>query len=184
MQQSLGETLICSNPLSNLDNSGWFPEKCFPQLPSNAGWRERRVLLSQFLRVFFLLFKSVCFGSIFSKHLDKTWRVNAFLAKPEGMLCCVLFLLLWRPGNWSSITQSRWSASPKASSGSLSTRMQTSLPGYCLDWKCNRDRKKSVEYNSDRQLCMVLQERQTSSESEVVGRKVAKSQLVPKHLEI
>ena len=39
----------------------------------------------------------------------------------------------------------------------------------------------SVEYNSESQLCMVLQERQTSSESEVVGRKVAKSQLVPRN---
>lgn len=33
--------------------------------------------------VLFLLFKSVGSGAIFSKHLDKTWGVNAFLANPE-----------------------------------------------------------------------------------------------------
>lgn len=71
------------------------------------------VLLSQFLRVFFLLFKSVRSGSIFSKHLDKTWRVNAFLANPEECFA-IPFLLLWRPGNCSAITQSPWSTSPKA----------------------------------------------------------------------
>lgn len=148
-----------------------------------------RVLLSQFLRVFFLLFKSVRSGSIFSKHLDKTWRINVFLANPEGMLCCSVPSFM-KPGNCLAITQVRWSASPKAVKLSPA---QAVCPGGCKHpsevtaWTENvagTGRCLLSTAVTDSWLCRVLQERQTSSESEVLGRKMAKTQLVLKHLEI
>lgn len=176
MQQSLGGTLISFTPLSNLNNSGWFQEKCVPQLPSNAGWGS--LFLSYW--VLFLLFKSVCSVSIFSRHLDKTWGVNACLANPEGILCCSFpsFMKAREMLSNNTIILIGFTQGSQAvtSSGSLSVWMQTSLWGHYLDWKCNRDREMSIEHNSDSQLWRVLQEWQISSQPETLGRKIAKTQ--------
>lgn len=99
----------------------------------------------------------------------------------------VLFLPLRRPENCcSAITQSGWSTSLKAA-------RLSPAQAVCPQWWMERTIwTKNVmggqEYVcwtlSDGQLWRVLWEPHISRESEALGRKIAKTQLVPKHLEI
>lgn len=177
MQQGLGETLIYSMPLSNLSNSGWFPEKSFLQLPL---WcRIASLFLSYW--ILFLLFKSVCSGSIFSKHLDKTWGVNVFLANPEvWILCSVSSFTKARErllnNNTIGLICFTQGSQAHSSSGSLSAVVDANILLRGLFGPKTWQGQENVCWTqSGRKLWRVLQEPQISSESESLGRKSPKT---------